>query len=378
MSNKTLISVSVVGALTLFALWLSPYNTASINSNEIASTPIDQPNKEQTQLSKTEQAHVAITTNHVTTPNIPSVEEISSSANIAQQVEDALIQFDETSQYPPHSQPITRHNDVNSFVNLGLPHASQPFPFDDLDTPIQLSIDLNKNNYFYGDFIEATVTYKTGFAVSSANVRTVLMSINGDVLAESSEQENFEDTTVSIFDTQTYNANNWPIEMNIAAYVTIDGRNLFISAPFKINTETASLDSIGFSEPAAENLVIPVNFNVKIPGYYYIAGILHSQTTHKPLIHLEAEGFLKAGQDSLTLKAHIKALKKTADEGPYYLSSIRIERWSDEVIQHDIAGKVGPKDYLVEGYSFNDFEDKDYIDPLTEERQRLLQGLNAL
>ncbi len=311
------------------------------------------------------------------TTDMPSPDDIESSSMISVQVEDALMQFEEISQYPPSSQPILNEKHVNAFINSSVPQSSLPFPFDELETPIQVSIELDQSNYFFGDSIKAKINIVDAPEGSNISTRTVLMSIEGETLAESGYQETKENTTFVVFDTQAYTTNNWPIEMNLGAYIDVNGRNIFISAPFKINDETASLDSIGFSEPVAENLVIPVNLNVQLPGYYYVAAVLYSSKSQSPLIHLEAEGRLAEGIASLNLNAHIQALKKGGDEGPYYLDNIRIERWSDELIPRDIAGKVDQNEYMVDGYSFNDYEDKPYLDPLAEERKRLLQGLSS-
>ncbi len=309
--------------------------------------------------------------------NMPSPEEVEFSEQVNDQVENALMQFDEISKYPPHSQPILNEAHVSAFVNSSLPQTSLPFPFDGLETPIQVSIELDQNNYFFGDQIKAKINISDIPAGSNISTRTVLMSIDGETLAESGYQETKDDSTFVVFDTQSYATSDWPIEMNVGAYIDVNGHNLFITAPFKINSETASLDSIGFSEPVAENLVIPVNLDVKLAGYYFVAGILYSNKTQQPLIHLETEGRLAEGMSSLNLHAHIQALKKGGDEGPYYLDKIRIERWSDELIPRDIAGKVDHSEYLVDGYSFTDYEDKPYLDPLAEERKRLLQGLSS-
>jgi hypothetical protein len=308
---------------------------------------------------------------------MPSPDDVQFSEQITEQVEDALMQFDEISQYPPTSQPILSEAHVNSFMNSSLPQASLPFPFDDLVTPIQVSIELDQNNYFFGDQIKAKVDISDIPEGSSVSTRSVLISIDGVTLAESGYQETKENSTFIIFDTQAYTTDSWPIEMNVGAYIDVNEHSIFITAPFKINDESASLDSVGFSEPVAENLVIPVNLNVKLPGYYYLAGVLYSAKSQQPLIHLETEGPLAEGFGSLNLKAHIQALKKGGDEGPYYLDKIRIERWSDEVIPRDIAGKVDQSEYLVDGYAFKDYEDKTYLDPLAEERKRLLQGLSS-
>tara|TARA_R110001592_G_scaffold359369_2_gene665935 strand:- start:46861 stop:47997 length:1137 start_codon:yes stop_codon:yes gene_type:complete len=312
---------------------------------------------------------------------IPTPDEVQFSEQvteqITEQVEDALLQFDEISKYPPTSQPILSEEHVNAFINSSLPQSSLPFPFDGLETPIQVSIELDQNNYFFGDQIKAKVNISDTPEEANITTRAVLMSIEGETLVESGYQETKENTTFIIFDTQSYLTDAWPIEMNVGAYIDVNGHSIFITAPFKINNETASLDSIGFSEPIAENLVIPVNLNVKLAGYYYVAGVLYSAKSQQALIHLETEGRLTEGFGSLNLNAHIQALKKGGDEGPYYLDKIRIERWSDELIPRDIAGKVDQSEYLVDGYSFKDYENKDYLDPLAEERKRLLQGLSS-
>ena len=309
--------------------------------------------------------------------NMPSPSEVEDSQEIAQQVEVALMQFDEVSQYPPTSQPILNERHVHAFVNSSTPQSSLPFPFEDLTNPIQVSIELDQNNYFFGDPIRAKIDISQVPEGANIATRAVLMSIDGEVLVESAYQETKDQSTFVVFDTQVYDTAKWPIEMNVGAYIDVDGKSIFITAPFKINDETASLDSIGFSEPVAENLVIPVNLEVKLGGYYHLAAVLYSTTSGKPLIHLETEGPLSEGLQSLQLKAHIQALKKSDDEGPYYLDKIRIERWSDEIIPRDIAGKVNQDEYKIEGFSFNDYEDKPYLDPLAEERKRLLQGLSS-
>lgn len=310
-------------------------------------------------------------------PDTPDTEPSHTIEQLSAQVEDALEQFEELSKYPPTSQPILSEEHVHSFMNTSAPQASHPFPFADLEQPIQLSIELNQYNYFFGDAIHAQLSVGNVPESSSLSARAVLTDLAGEVLAETSNLDISELRANVAFDTKAYNTSNWPLEMNFGAHVDVNGYHMFISAPFRINTETAELDSVGFSEPVAENLIIPVNLNVKLPGYYFVAGILYSQQSNQPLIHLEAEGPLSEGQATLELKAHIQALKKSDDEGPYYLDKIRIERWSDELIPRDIAGKVPEAEYSVEGFPFNAYQDIPYVDPLAEERKRLMQGLTA-
>lgn len=370
MSKSLLISGLTLGILASAVYW-SNYSDNDQSADPSQNTQIDN------SVSKKEHASLGFISSSNSTPDLPSPEEFQTSEEIAEQVEDALMQFDEISKYPPNSQPILNENHVNAFLNSSMPQSSLPFPFEGLETPIQVSIELDQHNYFFGDSVRAKIDI--GQVPEGANIstRAVLMSLDGEVLVESGYQETKDNTTFVVFDTQSYATENWPIEMNVGAYIDVNGRNMFISAPFKINDETALLDSIGYSEPVAENLVIPINLSVQLAGYYYVAAILYSAKSEKPLIHLETEGPLSEGLGSLNLKAHIQALKKSDDEGPYYLDKIRIERWSDELIPRDIAGKVNQEEYQVDGYSFNDYEDKPYLDPLAEERKRLLQGLSS-
>lgn len=372
MSTLKLVGSLSIGTALFIAVWINTSQDEVVNDNVLAThsgTTLE--NQRQTQ----ENSEVLNTKSQ--TSNMPSPEDVESLEVISAQVEDALMQFDEISKYPPTSQPILSEAHVNSFMNTSLPQTSLPFPFDDLETPIQVSIELDQSNYVFGDQIKAKVNISDAPEGANISTHSVLMSIDGETLADSGYQETKGSTTHITFDTQAYPTDNWPIEMNVGAYIDVNGRNIFITAPFKINDETASLDSIGFSEPVAENLVIPVNLKVLIPGYYYVAGILYGAKSKQPLIHLETEGRLGEGIVSLNLNAHIQALKKGGDEGPYYLDKIRIERWSDDLIPRDIAGKVDQNEYTIDGYSFNDYEDNPYLDPLAEERKRLLQGLSS-
>jgi hypothetical protein len=298
------------------------------------------------------------------------------------QIAEVIQSYDEISKYPPYSQPILSEEHINAFVNASKPDSSLPFPFPDLPQAIQLSISLEEYNYFYGDTIRAQIKVNDIPENASVSVRTKVMSLEGEVLAEGVPEIVSESAMAvqieSSFDTLTYNTDAWPLEMNAAATVEVDGRLMFISAPFRINKQTAMVSGLGFSEPKKENLEIPVNLEVSLPGYYYVAGILYGGESGKPLVHLEAEGPLADGSDTLTLKAHIQALKKGGDEGPYELRNVRVERWSDEILPLDVAGKVSNDTLLVEGYQFEDFDDQPYIDPLHKERMQIMQGLSSL
>lgn len=295
------------------------------------------------------------------------------------QVNAAMQSYAEISLYPPSSQPIVSTAHLNSFVNKVTPSSSMPYPVDGLDQPVMLSMSLAQYNYFYGDTIIADIRVEDYPEHATVSARTLLMDSQGEIYVESgvdvkNDSASVKEMRVS-FDTLGFDTSHWPFEMYVGAYVEVDGHTLFTSVPFRINTETATFDSVGYSQPNEEYLEIPVNLNVARPGYYFVSGVLFSATSKQPLIYLEAEGQLSEGLQSLVLNAHIQALKKGGDEGPYTLGDIQLERWSDEHLPFDISGKVPQPSYFVEGYTFDSFIDKPYVDPLRQERLDLMQGL---
>lgn len=298
------------------------------------------------------------------------------------QILDAMTSYDEISQYPPTSQPIINAAHVNSFVNSTLPSSSLPFPVAGLETPIELSVQLQSYNYFFGDSITAEIVASDLPTAAALGATAVLLGDSGEELARLTidvGNQNSSQRSLSVeFDTLNYDASAWPVEMNLGAYVEVDGSSLFISAPFKINTPTAAVDSLGYSQVNGEYLDIPVTLDVLVPGYYFLSAVLYSAGTGVPLVYLETEGLVEQGVDILVLHAHVQALKKGGDDGPYQLKEILLERWSDEVIPLDLAGKVNPGVYGLDGYRFDEFDDLPYIDPLKEERLRLMQGLGSL
>lgn len=373
--NKFAWGICACAALS-FGAWLF-FNT---NTNAESSPPIKTLKQDQSVVMTKQDDNISSKENSNNASPI-DINNILSSPEVTNQIETAIKSYEEISKYPPHSQPILSHSHINSFINANTPESSLPYPFDGIETPIQLSLKIEKYNYFFGDTINASVSISDTPDNATISGRSVLMSIDGNVLAES-DVEFEKDTNIEkmkiTFDTTSYDAQDWPLEVNIGAYVDVNGNQMFISAPFKINTATATLESVGYSEPKIENLVIPVNFDVTLSGYYFIAAILYSAQSNLPLVYLEAEGPLSKSMSSLNLNAHIQALKKGGDEGPYLLKNIRIERWSDEIISMDVAGKVNQEIFSVEGFKFDAFDDVPYIDPLNAERIKLMEGLGGL
>jgi len=144
MSTLKLVGSLSIGTVLFIAVWINTSQDEVVSGNELAthsSTTLQ--NRLQTQESSEASNTIS------QTANMPSPKDVESSEIISAQVEDALMQFDEISKYPPTSQPILNEAHVNSFMNTSLPQASLPFPFDDLETPIQVSIELESKHFFF-------------------------------------------------------------------------------------------------------------------------------------------------------------------------------------------------------------------------------------
>lgn len=298
------------------------------------------------------------------------------------QVSQAMLSFTELSKYPPSSQPVLSKEHVKSFVNSVRPSAERPYPIEGLDETIQLSIRLEEFDYFYGDTIVGEFVVEDFPSGASISTQASVINDVGEELTKItletiSEESRVKKMRVS-FDSIAHDISDWSIDLSVAVHTDVDGHSLFITAPFRINENTAALDSTGFSYVDEEFLRIPVNINVDVPGYYFVSGILYGRESGEPLVYLESEGNLDEGLSPLLLSAHIDALKKGGNEGPYELKNIRLERWSDEIIRDDVAGNVPNLSYPVAGYEFSDYLNRSYVDPLQEERLKLMQGLSSL
>lgn len=122
-------------------------------------------------------------------------------------------------------------------------------------------------------------------------------------------------------------------------------------------------------------LMIPVAVRVKNSGFYRMEANLYSEDTGEPLIHLLNEVELNAGDQTLYLQAHIRALQAKQDEGDYLLSDIVLEQMPSPPDFTTLRTLVPVQPVSVRGYSFSDYVDEDYVDPDSVAR---LEFLNAL
>lgn len=287
--------------------------------------------------------------------------------------------YESTSQYPPYSQPIQNQIDLDKPTSDDYSGVSMPFPLPGQAT-ISLELNLSRLQFFHGEDIPVSLRIEGGNASDSITVFATLASFESDMPV--SVSLNLTDAHRQFYSgvlgSGSQDATQWPVEMLVKAYVEWNDQQLMITAPLRYSASVATLNHVAFSEIQGANLRIPLEFNVRQSGYYFVSANLYSAQTRKSLIHLEAEGPMEQGAGHLDLLAHYSAMSAVQDAGPYILSDIRIQRGAEDGENHDLAGNSAYPWYEVEGYSLSDYQAETYEDPLTQERLAFLRQLGEL
>ncbi|QSP96365.1 hypothetical protein LPB19_08320 [Marinobacter salinisoli] len=279
--------------------------------------------------------------------------------------------------FPPFSRPIPKGADLNEFRADRSP-SSTALPFELMnDETVRLSIDLDKYVYFSDELIPVAVTVISDKGVEASAMTVRLADRQGNVLM-SKEVTDYRGQWLTALDTRRVRNDEWPEELQVQAVVTVSGEQLFVSTPIRYQSAVARLTGVQPSRVSGEYLVIPLDFSVQRPGYYFIGVNLYSQSTGEPLVHLEAEGPLGSPSAQLSLKAHIAALKVAGDEGPYLLNDVSITRAAEIGEAFDLYGMPDRSSFAVEGFEFGAFKDVPYEDPLQQERLEFLRSLGRL
>lgn len=287
--------------------------------------------------------------------------------------------YEEAIRYPASSQPIVNEEQLQQYLPNRSATVGFPFPVEGQDDPIELELKTSKFQYFSGEPIPVSLSINGAPGDASIEVEGVLTSLSGERLMDLRfPEKGGESDYYAEFLPEEVATSNWPLELQVRIYVSVDEHRLFVSAPLRYSMPSARLQDVEFSAVEKEYLSIPLVFQVQNPGYFFVTANLYSQNSGKPLVHIESEGLMAEGLDRMVMKAHAEALKASADEGPYLLKDISILRTADENDEYDQAGNSTKMAYVVEGFPFSDYDDTPYQDPLAEERLAFLRELGQL
>ncbi|MAM86608.1 MAG: hypothetical protein CME36_04755 [unclassified Hahellaceae] len=317
---------------------------------------------------------------------------------LAEQLAESLptlrSQYAEANKYPPGSQPIRSAAELAQYQPHQSTDVSAPFPGEVPGDEVALSLQLDRYQYFEGDRIAAAAVLNASAANSlmAAEVTFLLKDADGNTLLTQPAQPDAAagDGMASsgrglmasaVLLPPAATASGELFVEALARFSTSAGtgeRSASLIAPLRYDTAVARLTAVLPSHVEGPELVVPLQFTVRQPGYYFVEANLYSRQTNTPLLHLQSEGRLELPGGMQSLRAHIAALKASGDEGPYLLKDFRIERAAEDGESADLPGSAPKQQYAVEGFSFSSYTDLPYEDPLAEERAEFLEKLGTL
>ena len=283
--------------------------------------------------------------------------------------------YEETMKYPPNSVPLTAQALPQYIPNQYTP-TSVRFETQYGET-LNLGVSLDRYRYFSGDDIAVTAKVNGLGAGSSVTLRAEILDEKGkSVASQSLDEEDQSNVFLGLFSPSRSKSEKWGTDLHMNVSFTWRGEDYQVRTPFKLSPRIATVIDVEDARVNSEYLEIPLEVDVVEDGDYAASANLYS-LRGKPLIHLEGEGRLSNFKTRIKLKAHIAALKAGGDEGPYMLKDIWLKKLPDRPGQKTAYGDSSQDDYPVEGFPFSDFADKEYVDPMAEERLKFLRKMGS-
>ncbi len=359
--------------LALFAWWFYDNKPSPDVVKEISAKPAAQKAKEPASSAAVKQQDLPAELNQEPDP----YESEAFKAQI-QQVADL---YEESSKYPINSQPVFDSSAVAEPEPFEFTEVDLPFPEKaGDDTPLRLAAATDTYQYFQGDVLQARLQVMGAEKQAFVSVDAILSGANGDIPLPL----NFHPINDNPFvlgaqlDTKLVPPNLLTTEMQVKLTVTVDERELFTSVAFRYAVPSAQIVGAQPSYVNGANLVVPLQVNVGQSGYYFVRAIMDDATTGQPLIELQNEGRLQAGNGILSLHAHASALKRQGSEGPYLLRSFKLYRGAEAQEQFDSPGSSLQPQIAIQGHPFSSYSNDAHVDKQAQERITFLRDLGAL
>ncbi|WP_395341355.1 hypothetical protein PN836_019045 [Ningiella sp. W23] len=372
MRNSTLlVLITIFLILTAGLFWLLNADATIDNSAELSSPN----NQAKNQAYDPSSADVA-TGMSLSVVEAPADEAVFT---LASQIQDIATAYSQSAQYPRGSQPVLNPEQV--IVFSAFEENATSFELDsNMHGQVQLSVATKQYQHFSGDDIEVLVSVGKVPRTASVDAIAILSDINGDALFTLDLDTGFKQSWElrGAINGSDLAELDLPPELQIAATVEVDGEVFFSSAALKYNDPSATIVGLGNANPNAEYLDLPLKIDVHDAGYYFLSAVLFDANGKAPLVQLQEEARLRVGDQEIVLKAHIQALKVSANEGPYMLKHFSLRRGAEDGELYDSAGNSAIEALHIEAFSFERYEDKAYVDPLAQEREAFLRRLSSV
>lgn len=295
-------------------------------------------------------------------PSASKKEEPSSNA-VGFMLASAAAQYQQNIRYPSYSIPISedqaRAYSGNRFDPVELP----------LDGGGQFTVTLEKYRFVQEEDILVAASISGSQVVGQSLDATLESTESRQALASAP----LRNESGSPYYEGVISADADPGEYRLIVEATIDGKPVRHASTLTIEPDLGEFDGLGDARVNNNDLIIPVHFDAKEPGFYALSAQLYYNG--RALAQLQAEKRLDGTTDTLELKAHGSVLAHRGITGNLELRNLQIRRLPASPGDRTDYG-FGPDD----GYSFSppdldSLTDSPAGDPESEQRAALLQKL---
>ena len=275
----------------------------------------------------------------------------------------AASQYSQNIRYPTYSIPISED----------LASAYSGNRFDPVELPLdgggQFTVTLEKYRFVQEEDILVAASI-TGSQVVGPSLDVTLESPESRQALASATLKN---ESGAPYYEGVIEADAEPGEYRLIVEATIDGKPVRHVSTLTIEPVLGEFDGLGDPKVTNNDLIIPVHFDAKDPGFYALSAQLYHNG--RALAQLQAEKRLDGTTDTLELKAHGSVLAHREISGNLELRNLQIRRLPASPGDRTDYG-YGPDD----GYSFSPpdldgLTDSPAGDPESEQRAALLQRL---
>ncbi len=299
---------------------------------------------------------------------------------VQQSIDQVLDIYANTSRFPVSSRPVQHPEEVQTFEPYEETSVSSHPDITDKDhTTLRFSFATDRYQYYEQDII--------GFRAKILGVdpSTDYVELNAEIFTS----DDHETTQKVEFHPLQNKPGAYFSEVYASTLLSKFKSNQFYArvsvakqteqveelVAFRVDRAIATVTGVALSKVDGSNLVIPVEVSAEKEGNYEITGVLFNSSNKEPLLRLQTVGQLEIGNGYLDLKADYSALKHKGSEGPYLLRIDHLRRATFEPDEGDQIGNSLSEFYDVQGASFSDYSQEEYLNETAIDRLEMLRSI---
>jgi len=286
--------------------------------------------------------------------------------------------YEQRSKYAPYSLYLS--SEQTDLINPNQSHES-PRAYDIGGQSVSILIKPKNYRFSIGQKVEVDIQIKS----SSEGLNTI-SSLGIAVMATRSKEqwpmktvtdieEKGQRSILAEFDPSSELESFTEEDYVIFVKATFNGESpLTQSAPIKIVQSIAEITGLGTSRIEGNDLIIPINIDADVSGYYQVSASLFDVASNSAVSFLIAKQRLSSGSNTVNAKVQGLVLRDKGFTGPFRLQGITLVKKSERPGMPEEFGQSADS-YNVEAVDLNDFESVPYEDPMTEQRLEFMRSI---